>query len=406
MPPYLNDWLTLLFRWLHFVVGVSWIGTSFYFNWLNNSVRPTEEGDPGVKDPDAGGELWAVHGGGFYRVIKYATSPGGLPRTLHWFKWEAYLTWITGFSLLGLVYYHNTSLYLMPIGSTMNPWVASGLGTASLVLGWILYDRLCRSPLVHWPAMFATVGILLAMLFAWGYSVVFQGRGAFIHMGALLGTLMAWNVFFVIIPGQKKMVAALAEGKTPDPQPGLDGARRSLHNNYLTLPVLFVMISSHYPFTYEHDWNWAILFAILSISAAVRHWFNLRGQGQRNVWILPAATVAMLGVAFVAAPKSAGPATLPTPGLTEADAPEFQRVWTVISQRCATCHSQRPTHPVFRTPPNGIVFDSEEQIRNAAALIHERAVVTHQMPLGNQTGMTEEERVLLADWFATGARTE
>jgi uncharacterized membrane protein len=407
MPPDLNDWLTLLLRWFHFGVGVSWIGTSFYFNWLNNTVRPAASDAPGDGDPDVRGELWAVHGGGFYRVMKYAARPGRVPSTLHWFKWEAYLTWLSGFSLLGLVYYHNPAVYLLKPGSPLSAWGAAGIGVGSLVAGWLLYDRLCRSPLVVWPSMFTVVGLILTMLFSWMLTLVFDGRGAYMHTGAMLGTLMAWNVFFVIIPGQKRMVADLTEGREPDPQPGIDGARRSLHNNYLTLPVLFVMISSHYPFTYGHRWNWAILFSLMLLSAAVRHWFNLRGQGHRNVWILPAATVGLLGLAFVASPRSVGTAaTLPTPGLTEADAPEFSRVWTVVSQRCAVCHSASPSDPVFRTAPNGIVFDTAEQIRDAAALIHDRAVVTHQMPLGNRTGITEEERRLLADWFATGARVE
>lgn len=397
MPPYLNEWLMLLLRWVHFVTGVTWIGTSFYFNWLNNNVRGGENLPPGVK-----GDLWTVHGGGFYRVLKYDVAPGQLPSKLHWFKWEAYLTWLTGFSLLGLMYYHGATLYLLEPGSPLSPKYASLLGAGSLIVGWIIYDVICRSPLVRTPKLMILVLAALAVAAAWGYTLVFTGRGAYIHFGSLLGTLMAWNVFVVIIPGQKRMVEAITAGREPDPQYGIAGARRSRHNNYLTLPVLFIMISNHYPFTYQHEWNWAVLAVIAIGSACVRHWFNVRGEGHRNVWILPAATAMLLGLAFQMAPRTRAGGVLDPTGAV----PAFAEVYTIVTTRCATCHSANPTDKIFRAAPNGVTFDRPEEIIARVKDIHERTVVTRQMPLGNLTEMTDAERDVLARWFAGGAPLE
>jgi uncharacterized membrane protein len=378
-----QQWLDLAVRWIHVIAGIAWIGTSFYFNWLNNHVRPPRHAEPGVE-----GELWSVHGGGFYRVVKYEVAPGELPSTLHWFKWEAYATWVSGFALMFIVYYTG------PLGISVDPSRADLsrgtlvlIGVASMVAGWFAYDALCRTRLRDHPGWFAAVGLVGVAAAAWGYSQVMTGRAAYIHTGALIGTVMAANVFRVIIPSQRLMVDAMGRGEAPDPEPGLEAARRSLHNNYLTLPVVFIMVSHHFPTTYGSPWNWALLAAISVVGAGVRHWFNLRGQGRRNVWILPVAVVAMVALAL---------ATRPATGEDEiTDVPET--VVSIIDARCVTCHSQTPTQPGFATPPGGIVFDTPEDIVVIARLIGV-VVDTGFMPLGNITAMTEEERAIVVAW--------
>lgn len=393
----LMDWLELVVRWIHVVTGVSWIGASFYFNWLNNSLRPPEEATDGVD-----GEVWAVHGGHFYQVNKYQVAPAKLPKTLHWFKFEAYFTWISGFALLAIVYYHGATLYLIdPAVQAMSPLQATGIGVGTLVLGWLGYDLLCKSPLGKQPVPFAALGFVLLTAIAYGLCSVFSSRGAYIHVGALIGTMMAANVFFVIIPNQKVMVEQMTKKEKPDPQLGLDASLRSLHNNYLTLPVLFIMVSNHYPMTYGHEWNWLVLAAISLIGAGVRHWFNLRGKGHQNVWILPVACVAMVALALVTAPKQ-NISVVP-----EGDAPiAFADVQMIIGARCQPCHSAKPTHPSFPEAPLGFIVDTPQQIKAKVDLIKLQAIDTQIMPLGNLTQMTPEERGILAKWIEQGAKVE
>lgn len=397
------DWLSLILRWLHIIFGAAWIGTSFYFNWLNNHVRPVEDGPT----PDGvAGELWSVHGGKFYQVVKYKVAPAKLPKTLHWFKYEAYFTWVTGFSLLAIVYYLEPSAYLVdasvrtlfelvPEGWVNVVAVATGVGV--LVGGWLVYHLLCKSPLGKQPVPFAIVGFALMTALAFGLTQIFGSRAAYIHVGALIGTIMAWNVFFVIIPSQKRVVAAMTEGKEPAARYGEEGAQRSLHNNYLTLPVLFIMVSNHYPMTFGHAWSWAILAAISLIGAGVRHWFNLHGQGRKNVWLLPAAAVAMVALALVSAPRTAA---------TYQGHVTFAMVRDIVDRRCVTCHSATPTSELYPTAPQGVMFDTPEQVRDRAARINTMVVVTQQMPLSNLTQMTDEERSIIAAWYQEGATTE
>lgn len=384
------EWLSLCLRWLHIVAGAAWIGTSFYFNWLNNNIRPPEVPEDRVK-----GELWSVHGGHFYRVVKYTVAPERLPRTLHWFKWEAYTTWLSGFALLTVVYYVDADLYLVdPSVRGPSAPVAIAIGIGALLVGWIVYDLLCKSPLIEHPVPFVLVGFALATGAAYGLTQVFGSRAAYIHVGALLGTIMAANVFRVIIPNQRVAVRAMEEGREPEAKPGIDAARRSLHNNYLTLPVLFIMVSNHYPFTFGHEWNWAILAAISLIGAGVRHWFNLRGKGQRNVWILPAAAAGMVALALVSAPRD----------LRDAEPVAFETVRGIVETRCLSCHSATPTQPGFDAPPQGVTFDTPEQIVALAPRIHTVVYVSKTMPLSNLTGMTDQEREQIAVWFAQGAK--
>ncbi len=384
---HLFEWLDLGVRWLHVVAGVVWIGTSFYFVWLNNHVRQSPDQLPGS---DA--ELWAVHGGAFYRVAKYSKPPR-LPETLHWFKWEAYTTWLSGFSLLVLIYYVDAPLYLIdPAKASMGSLAASAFGIATLILGWLVYDLMCRSELLQRPVWFTTLSFVLITGVALGLSRLFLARGAYIHVGALLGTLMAGNVFFVIIPAQKELVTAMEENREPDIERGRYAALRSLHNNYMTLPVLFIMISSHFPFTYGYDQGWAILAGLIVVGAVIRHWFNLRGQGHRNVWILPAATLAMLALAFVTVPFS----NLPT---VDPSTVSFEDGVLIVATRCAPCHSSTPSQPGFDAPPKGITFQTPQEIVDQGALIRAMAVNTTAMPLGNATGMTDEERAILKVWL-------
>ncbi len=394
MSAHLEQWLGLVLRWAHVITGVAWIGTSFYFNWLNARIAPPEAPEPGV-----GGELWSVHGGGFYRVVKYSVAPTRLPRTLHWFKWEAYATWWSGFSLLVLLYYVGAREYLLdPAVAPLAPGAAVALGLATLIGSWLVYDLLCRSPLGTRPALLGAVGFVLVTALAWGLGHVFSARAAYLHVGAALGTIMAANVFRVIIPAQRDMVAALSAGRSPDAARGRQAALRSLHNNYLTLPVLFVMVSNHYPATYGNPWGWAILMVLFVIGVLVRHWFNLRNAGRPNVWLLPAAVAGLGALAVITAPRATG-GTGPE---GSADAP-FADVRVVIARRCAPCHSAAPTYPGMPAAPAGVMFDTPEQIRTRAARIAERAVVQQTMPLGNVTGITAEERALLGRWVRSGA---
>lgn len=395
MTAHLGAWLALALRWAHVIVGVSWIGTSFYFNWLNARIAPPEVAEPGVA-----GELWSVHGGGFYRVVKYSVAPGRLPATLHWFKWEAYATWWTGASLLVLIYYVGAREYLLDAAvSSITPTAAIAIGVATLALTWLVYDALCRSPLQEHPSALAVIGLILVTGLAWGLGHVLSARAAYLHIGAALGTIMAANVFRVIIPSQRAMVASLTAGQAPDARRGRQAALRSLHNNYLTLPVLFVMVSGHFPATYGSPWGWVILGALFVIGVLVRHWFNLRNAGRRNRWLLPVAVLALVALAVATAPRGSGAG--PTAG--GGPAAGFAEVRVVIAQRCAPCHSSAPTYPGIPTAPAGVMFDTPAEIQAKAPRILDRAVTTKTMPLANLTGITEAEREALRRWVAAGA---
>jgi len=388
-----TDWIELVVRWVHIVTGVTWIGTSFYFNWLNNHVRSSDGLEKGVA-----GDLWSVHGGAFYRVVKYRVAPEKLPKVLHWFKWEAYFTWISGFTLLALVYWLNAETFMVDSSVMMlEPWKAVAIGAATLLGGWLVYHLLCKSPLGKEPLLFGVVMFAFLGAVAFGLTQVLGSRAAYIHVGALIGTIMAANVFFVIIPNQKVMVDAMTRGEEPDPELGIAGAQRSLHNNYFTLPVLFIMVSNHYPFTYGDEWNWALLIAISLAGALTRHWFNVRGKGEKNVYVLPVAAAIMLGLAFVTMPKT----------YADAEPVEFADVRIVIETHCVRCHSATPDPETgFMVAPQNMMFDTRQQIQAAANRINTQVVVTKVMPLANQTGMTQEERDLIGAWFHQGAKID
>lgn len=398
MESYLFDWLNLLVRWLHFIAGVAWIGASLYFVMLDNALR--KPADPKDVARGVSGELWAVHGGGFYNSQKFLAGPVGEPLSehLHWSKWEAYTTWLSGMGLLALIYWYGANSYLIDRAVLdMSVPVAIALSAGSIVVGWLVYDGLCKRISSELGLSLSVYAFLVAA--AWGYSHVFGARAAYIHVGAMIGTIMVWNVFFHIIPGQKRMVAALRAGQAVDPQPGIIGKQRSVHNTYLTLPVLFIMISNHYPMTYGNPYGWAVLAVIILAGALIRQFFVLRHQG-RSLYALPAVGALLLfGLAVAMAPRQSSQVA----AAGTAQPVTFAQVQPVIAERCAVCHAQTPSFPGFAQPPGGVMLDTPERIQAAAARIHQQSVATQIMPIGNLTQMTADERALLGQWLAGGA---
>ncbi len=391
MEAYAGEWLQLVIRWVHLITGIAWIGASFYFVFLDNSLLPpkrAEDAEAGV-----GGELWAIHGGGFYHAQKFKVAPTALPEPLHWFKWEAYWTWMSGFALLVVLYYAHAGTYMVDRSvADLAPWQAVALSVVLLPAGWVFYDQLCKRMGLERERAVAVATIAFFAAVAWGLSHVYGGRAMYMQVGAMMGTIMAWNVYFVIMPAQRRLVEAKVDGVAPDPVYGLRGKQRSVHNNYFTLPVLFVMISGHYPLTFGHRHAWLVLVAILLIAAFVRHFFNLRHKG-RTVWAIPVtAAVATLALAVAIAPEPPKPAAW-----------TFADVERIVATRCATCHAAKPTQEGFNDPPKGFVLDTPAAIVANAAKIHEQAVASRAMPIGNLTGMTDGERATLAAWIAAGA---
>ena len=389
MEAYLHDWLSLLLRWAHFITGVAWIGASFYFNWLENHLE-RQHAAGGIA-----GDLWAVHGGGFYHLEKYEVAPETLPPTLHWFKYEAYFTWITGLALLCTVYYWNAGAFLIDRSvADISSWQAITIGLSSMVLSWLFYDFLCRSPLQRKGAFLALLIFAWFVTLAWLLSEFLSGRAAYIHVGAAIGTIMVANVAHVIIPAQRDLVAAVSENRKPDGVKGKNALLRSRHNNYLTLPVLFIMISNHYAGTFGHPWNWLVLVLISIAGVGIRHWFNIRHLPGHNRWILPVSMLLLAGLIYVMRPQpmmvDAGEGELPT----SAD------VMPVIQQRCVGCHAEIPVQSGFTAPPLGVVLENVQNLETLAPQVYQSVVVTRTMPIGNLTGMTDEERDLLARWYA------
>ncbi|MEJ7828651.1 MAG: urate hydroxylase PuuD, partial [Segetibacter sp.] len=377
------EWLNIIVRLMHITFGIAWIGASFYFVWLENALNRKEN----VRD-ELAGNLWAVHGGGFYYLEKYKIAPKAIPRDLHWFKYEAYFTWLSGFSLLFVVYYFNAEAFLIDKNVLdITPLTAISIGIGSFIIAWIIYHLLCKTPLVKKGSWFALAGFVLSVGFAWFYTQVFSGRAAYIHFGAMLGTLMVGNVFFIIIPSQKAMVKAAKENKTLDPALGKVAQLRSLHNNYFTLPVLFVMVSNHFPSTFGFKYPWLILTVISLGTAGVKHWLNLREKGQLNIWVLPVSVLILFAAAYMSAPQK--------PDTDCKNEVSFNEVNMIVQKRCLQCHSSHPTDEVFTVPPNGVVYETPQNIAGLKDKILQRVVVTKTMPLNNKTNMTEEERQVI-----------
>jgi uncharacterized membrane protein len=389
LDPYATDWLNLLARWLHVIAGIVWIGSSFYFIALDNHLRPPRDADEGV-----GGESWEIHGGGFYRIHKYAVAPRELPEPLHWFKWEAYTTWLSGFALLVVLYYFHADTYLIDKSvADLSTWAAILISVGLLAAAWLVYDGLCRL-LGSRPLVLAGTLLGLITLAAWGISQLFSGRATYIQVGAMIGTMMVGNVFFVIIPAHWELVRAKQAGREPDPAANARGKLRSVHNNYLTLPVVFTMLSNHFPFTYGHSYSWLVLVVLLVIGAWIRHFFNLRHAGRTLWWIPVTAALAIAVLAIVIRPQdesSAGTAAVP-----------FATVQKIVDQRCTACHSLHPT--LVARAPLGLRLDSPELIQRYAPDVKGLAVDSSAMPLGNVTKMTKAERQLLGRWIDQGAK--
>jgi uncharacterized membrane protein len=378
-----SEWFNLALRWLHLITGIAWIGSSFYFVWLDNHLRKPAAGD-------ASGELWSVHGGGFYHNQKYQVAPAHMPEHLHWFKWEAYFTWISGFSLLVLIYYFGAQSFLIdPTRAQLSTGAGIAIGLAALAIGWLVYDLLCRSPLGASNFMLGLFWFVCLLFAAHLLNSLFNPRAAYIHVGAMIGTAMVANVFFIIIPNQKKVVADLIAGRTPDPALGAAAKQRSLHNNYMTLPVLFIMVSNHYPMTYGAERPWLVLALLGLTGVAIRHVFNLRGRGQKTgVTIVVATVLAAASVTYVTLEKGSV-ATGPSENVT------YAQIVPLIATHCAGCHN-------VPTPPKGVALDSYAHVRAVAPRIKAMAVDSQAMPLGNPTHMSPAERQRLGAWIAAG----
>ena len=402
MTAYFLEWLSLLGRWLHLVAGIAWIGASFYFIWLDNHLLPPA--DPALAQRGVAGELWAVHGGGFYQAQKYRVAPAVLPSSLHWFYWEAYTTFLSGLFLLGLLYYGQAELYLIDrsVAALSKP-EAILIGMVFIAGGWIVYDGLCRSPLGRDSRALGVVLAVLLSAAAWLLCHLFSGRGAYMEFGAMLGTIMVANVFFVIIPAQRALVRVKQENREPDPTGAIAAKLRSTHNTYFTLPVLFLMISHHYPMTYGARENWLVLIVICAAGVLLRVWFVARHKAHErsgHTSPLPAAlgVLALAGVAFALMPPAHGDRT----DAGSAGTGSFARIEAIVALRCAGCHSAHPTLLGLTAAPNGVLLDTPERILARTEQIRQQ-LATRAMPVGNVTGISEQERAEMLAWIDRGA---
>lgn len=399
------DWLTFAVRWLHVVTGIAWIGSSFYFVALDLGLRQR----PGLP-VGAYGEEWQVHGGGFYHIQKYLVAPENMPEHLTWFKWESYVTWLSGFGMLALVYYAGADLYLIdPNVLDVSKTAAIAISLASLAFGWLAYDTICRSPLGRDNTRLMVLLYFVLVAVAWGYTQLFTGRAAYLHLGAFTATIMSANVFFIIIPNQKKVVADLIAGRTPDPALGRQAKQRSTHNNYLTLPVLFLMLSNHYPLAFGTRYNWIIASLVFLMGVTIRHWFNTHHARKGSpTWTWLATVLIFIGIMWLSTvPKvlsEGGAARASTAGEPVVASADFSRVRDTVLGRCSMCHAREPGWEGLIVPPKGVVLESDGDIVAHAREIYLQAGRSHAMPPANVTGVTDEERQLLATWYETAVK--
>ncbi|MDE0309864.1 MAG: urate hydroxylase PuuD [Acidiferrobacterales bacterium] len=388
------EWIELALRWTHLTVGIAWIGASFYFNWLENRLERDRAEAAGIE-----GDLWAIHGGGFYHVQKYAVAPEHLPPQLHWFKWEAYFTWFTGLALLAWIFYLDASLFLLdPTLNDLSPIQGTVIGVLTLVGSWVVYDGMCRSFLRDRPRWLGALIFIWFAVLAFVLCQLFSGRGAYIHVGAAIGTVMVLNVMVVIIPSQKSLVNAMKTAAERDAALGQAALTRSRHNNYLTLPVLFMMIASHYPSTFGSSWNWLILIALGVVGILIRHFFNIRHLAGMKWWLPASACALFILIAALSIPKS-----MQNPN--ELKSVTMDTIRGIIHERCTVCHSATPVQPGFAAAPGGVVLDSDSQIETMAARIYSSAVATRSMPIGNVSAISEEERQMIAAWYTQTIRS-
>ena len=397
METYLLDWANLLLRWLHVIVAIAWIGSSFYFVFLDSSLTPPV--DEQLKKDGVSGELWAVHGGGFYHPVKFNVSPPKLPEHLHWFYWESYSTWLSGFALFLVSYLWSPSVYLIdPNVMSWSPAGAIAAALAFLVIFWLLYDGICRTlgQTENGDAKVGAAVLVLVCIAAYAATQMFAGRAAFLLVGAMLATAMSANVFFWIIPGQRTVVADLKAGRPVDPIHGKRGKQRSVHNTYFTLPVLFAMLSNHYSFTYAHEYNWVFLIAIMFAGAAIRQFFVMRhghklGRNPHPWKYAAVGVVVLLGLIVWLKPAPVATAAVP-------ENVGYAQLKPVVEQRCVMCHGEA-------LQSKGVRLDSPDELKKHAQTVYQQVVVSKLMPLNNATGLTEEERALFAQWFKGGAPT-
>ncbi|HLN11198.1 MAG TPA: urate hydroxylase PuuD [Xanthobacteraceae bacterium] len=390
----ITEWASLIFRWLHVVAAIGWIGSSFYFIHLDLSLKKRTGLPDGVS-----GDAWQVHGGGFYNIVKYLVAPSRMPDELTWFYWEAYATWLSGFALVIIVYYLDAELLLVDKSvMDLTPLQAGAFSLISLVLAWLLYEAACRTAFAKHELAFVITGYVFLVALTYAFTHVLSGRGAFNQIGAIIGTIMVANVFLTIIPNQRKTVAALIAGKEPDPALGLQGKQRSVHNNYLTLPVILLMISNHYPLLFATRYNWVIVAIVLALGPIIRHFYNSRHAGKGSPWwTWGVAAAGMLAIAWLSAAGPPGRAT------GAAATPTFKAVEEIVISRCSMCHAAEPVWASIPTAPRGVLLDEPDHIRRNARLIARNAVWSNAMPPGNITEMTPDERRTLAAWIDAGA---
>ena len=404
----LGDWLEFAVRWLHVITAIAWIGSSFYFIALDLGLHRDRNLTSG-----ADGEEWQVHGGGFYHIQKYLVAPERMPDDLVWFKWESYATWLSGFALLFLVYYLGADLFLVdPNVMDLKIWQAIAISVASLALGWVLYDTLCKSKLGDSPTTLMVILYLILVVMAWGYTHVFSGRAALLHLGAFTATIMTANVFLIIIPNQKIVVADLIAGRTPDPKYGKIAKLRSTHNNYLTLPVIFMMLSNHYPLAFASEYNWIIASLVFLMGVTIRHWFNsVHARQGKPLWTWLVTVLLFLLIAWLStAPlyRTEGEAALPlTPAQQRfADASDFADVSDIVLGRCSMCHATEPGYGGIHYAPKGVILDRPEDIARWAPEIYLQAGVSHAMPPANVSFIEPEERAKIVAWYRGVTRSD
>ncbi len=402
IDPQISEWISQILRWTHVITAIAWIGSSFYFIHLDLSLKKREGLPEGV-----GGEAWQVHGGGFYNMRKYLVAPPELPKELTWFKWESYSTWISGFFLIVWVYYLHADLYTIdPSVRALAPWQAPVIGIGAIVMSWFVYEGLCRSPLGKNGLLLGIVLFAYILLAAFGFTQVFNGRAAFLHTGAMIATWMSASVFFVIIPNQKKVVATLIAGGSPDPKLGKEAKLRSTHNNYLTLPVIFLMLSNHYPLAWSSRYAVGIIACILVAGAVIRHFFNSQHAGKGSPWwtwgVAAAAIVLAIWLSIIGKP---GNANLADSSSAAEPAAAFEEATLTIQSRCSMCHAAEPVWEGIPVAPKGVRLDTPEEIARHAELIRIQSVLTHAMPPNNITEMTLDERKAVAAWLASRQTT-
>ena len=396
------DWVGFGVRWLHIITAIAWIGSSFYFVALDLSLRKAPHLPPG-----AHGEEWQVHGGGFYHIQKYLVAPEQMPEHLTWFKWESYATWLSGAVLLMIVYWVGAELFLIDRSKAdLAVWQAIAISAVSLTIGWLVYDRLCKSGLAERPTLLMLLLFVLLAAMSWGYHQIFTGRASLLHLGAFTATIMSANVFFIIMPNQRIVVDDLKNGRTPDPKYGKIAKLRSTHNNYLTLPVIFLMLSNHYPLATSTEHAWIIATLVFLMGVTIRHYFNTRhaGQGSPN-WTWAATAIIFLAIAWLStAPmfgtfEEAEARPLDDYELTYASAAGFEEVHDIVTGRCSMCHAREPVWEGIRWAPKGVLLETEADIAREAKQIYLQAGVSHAMPPGNVTDMPEEDRTTIARWY-------